>query len=248
MAFVVFVEGNIGGGKSSLLSRLEVTRFPFKHVVLREPVEQWEMLRDDETDENILERFYRDKARNGFMFQVYALSTRAYQLRKTILENPDRVIFVERSLQADREVFATEALEAGHMDAMCGKVYACLSDILNDVMPSATCLCVYLRTSPDVCMERVKVRKRSGEESIDVAYLQKIHDRHETWMRRHVYPVHTIDGDTDVSDVNEWASMVQGLSSLLSSRLKNGRPTVLGGKDGPASVKDGQGDNDQADA
>lgn len=41
---------------------------------------------------------------------------------------------------------------------------------------------IYLRCSPDVCLERIKSRNRKGEESIPIDYIRKVHLMHEKWL------------------------------------------------------------------
>jgi deoxyadenosine/deoxycytidine kinase len=42
---------------------------------------------------------------------------------------------------------------------------------------------VYLRSKPEECLERIKVRAREGEEDISLAYLERIHNQHEEWLK-----------------------------------------------------------------
>ena len=41
---------------------------------------------------------------------------------------------------------------------------------------------VYLRATPETCLQRIQTRHRSEEESIDVGYLRTLHERHEEWL------------------------------------------------------------------
>lgn len=41
---------------------------------------------------------------------------------------------------------------------------------------------VYLRTTPEVVYERMKVRGRSEETSVSLDYLKQLHDLHEDWL------------------------------------------------------------------
>ena len=43
---------------------------------------------------------------------------------------------------------------------------------------------VYLRATPETCLERIQARHRSEEGSIDLDYLRTLHDRHEDWLVR----------------------------------------------------------------
>ncbi|CAF4307588.1 unnamed protein product [Rotaria sp. Silwood2] len=43
-------------------------------------------------------------------------------------------------------------------------------------------LIIYLRATPETCLQRIQTRHRSGEESISLDYLQTLHERHEEWL------------------------------------------------------------------
>ncbi len=44
---------------------------------------------------------------------------------------------------------------------------------------------VYLRATPETCLERIQARHRSEEETIDLNYLQALHECHEDWLVKH---------------------------------------------------------------
>jgi len=65
---IVSIEGNIGTGKSTLLSKLRPAlasrlKDDSNILFLEEPVNMWEKFRD-ETGQTILEKFYKDQRRN----------------------------------------------------------------------------------------------------------------------------------------------------------------------------------------
>ena len=43
-------------------------------------------------------------------------------------------------------------------------------------------LTFYLRSDPNVCFERIKKRNRMEESSVNLEYLQSIHNQHEAWL------------------------------------------------------------------
>lgn len=44
----------------------------------------------------------------------------------------------------------------------------------------------YLRSTPEICMERMKNRNRLEESNITIEYLQKLHNFHEKWLNSEV--------------------------------------------------------------
>lgn len=65
------------------------------------------------------------------------------------------------------------------------------SGILHDLCRAAKTpltrndLTIYLRTSPEVCNERIKNRGRPEEATLNQAYIQLIHELHEDWLGGH---------------------------------------------------------------
>jgi deoxyadenosine/deoxycytidine kinase len=41
---------------------------------------------------------------------------------------------------------------------------------------------IYMRTTPGTCLKRLQKRARSEEKTVDLDYLQQIHERHEEWL------------------------------------------------------------------
>ena len=109
MPIIIAIEGNIGTGKSTNLEMLESN---FKQrplgrpiIFLQEPVDTWKTI-VDEKGVSILELFYGDQDTWAFAFQMMAYISRLSLLKQTVKDNPDAVIFTERSLFTDKNVFA----------------------------------------------------------------------------------------------------------------------------------------------
>lgn len=167
-----FVEGNIGCGKSSFLRELEKLHVP----ILQEPVDVWARTRN-ENGKNILEEFYSDPTRNAYLFQSIAFRSRVDAMSK--LTQPKTV--VERSVFTDRNIFAATARADGHMSNIEWDDYVKWFDWVIDKCPKPEKF-VYLRAEPETCMERIGHRARSGESTITLEYIQKLHERHDTWL------------------------------------------------------------------
>jgi thymidylate kinase len=45
-------------------------------------------------------------------------------------------------------------------------------------------LVVYLRTDPQIALNRTKERNRSEESTIDLNFIQKVHDLHEKMVKK----------------------------------------------------------------
>jgi deoxyadenosine/deoxycytidine kinase len=168
----VSIEGNIGAGKSRFLEMLE-ERYGSQVQILYEPVDQWK----DCEGHNILKLFYENGPKTAYMFQTYLLSTRLGQQMDCI---DDRVAIIERSGKSD-VCFARMSLESGFLTDVEYVAYMNLYRTMMRLMPETTKI-VYLRVSPNVCMERIHNRGRPEEAGISLEYLTRIHDLHDTWL------------------------------------------------------------------
>lgn len=77
-------------------------------------------------------------------------------------------------------------------------------------------LLVYLRTSPQIALERVKQRKRVEEKEVTLEQLERCHDLYENWIMTHncQFPVAVVDANADAQQVNT------AVASLLHSVFK----------------------------
>ncbi len=181
---IISIEGNIGTGKSTILSYIE-QQFQQEgtHIVfLKEPVDIWESIKD-EAGQTVIQKFYGDQRRYAFMFQVMAYISRLTMIREAIRENPNaNVIIVERSLNADKNIFVQMLHDDGKIDKMEYEIYnRWYTEFIDDYRVDGV---IYMDTSPEICLERVNQRKRSGEEGISLNYLQRCHDYHMQWFGR----------------------------------------------------------------
>jgi deoxyadenosine/deoxycytidine kinase len=167
---MIFVEGNIGTGKSTFLTHLS------KHCkVILEPVDEWTQMKNA-NGKNILEEFYSDPARNAYLFQSIAFRSRM----KNIVNRDD--CFIERSIYTDRNVFAKTCREDGLIGDIEWNDYVSWFDWLTTEFQVKPKGFVYLRCEPEVSLERIKKRNRSGEENISLEYLKKLHAKHDEWL------------------------------------------------------------------
>lgn len=199
---IVSIEGNIGSGKTTIIEKMKEQFGPDNFIFVKEPVDQWEQIRDSTDGDSILKKFYADQKKHAFSFQVLAYSTRLALLRKTIRENPTaKVIVCERSLDADRNIFAKMLRDSGLMSDIEFQIYDHLfseyserGDLNNSSQTptrSPSLLeynqhnldgVIYIDASPDICSQRIKKRSRDGESKIPVEYLKTCREYHENWL------------------------------------------------------------------
>ena len=86
MSKIISIEGNIGSGKSTLVSLLKDTfentkSNPYDVIFLQEPVDEWENIKDS-AGNTMLEKFYQDQEKYSFPFQMMAYISRLALLKK----------------------------------------------------------------------------------------------------------------------------------------------------------------------
>lgn len=177
---VIAIEGNIGAGKSTLLRELETT-FSSEYVIcMQEPVDLWERVKD-EKGFTILSKFYEDPSKYSFPFQIMAYTSRLETFHRIMREHPKcRVIICERSLEADKHIFANMLHDDGYIDPISYQVYEMLYK--NTVHEFSVDFIVYLDALPEVCHRRIELRSRQGENNITREYLEKCKQYYDRWL------------------------------------------------------------------
>ena len=174
----ITIQGNIGSGKSTLVKVLNEKYGSDKRVCfLQEPVNVWDTI-TDENGTTILELYYKDQKKYAFSFQMMAYISRLSSLRKAISEGYD-IIISERSLETDKNVFAQMIYDDKNINEVEFNIYLKWFEEFQEDIPEEQI--VYLRTSPDVALNRIKKRGRVGE-NIPFEYIEKCHNYHEKWL------------------------------------------------------------------
>lgn len=179
---IISIEGNIGSGKSTFVQNLKdnlAQELPSAlHICfLQEPVDEWNQIRNS-TGKTILECYYDDQQAYAFTFQMMAYITRLNRIKEALAGNYDMII-MERSLQTDRLVFAQMLKDEAKISDIEFAVYTMWFDSFQAEVPH--CHTIYLRTTPEIALERVRHRDREGE-NIPLDYLSKCHAYHERWL------------------------------------------------------------------
>ena len=195
---IVFIEGNIGSGKSTFLNLCLQNKALFSEmfedvIVLQENVSDW-------MDENgthgthgksLLDMFYNDKQKYAFPFQSYVLLSRVTSMIDMAVkrDNEKTLILCERSIMTDLEIFAKGLMTSGDMSEhelfVYEKWHALVQKVAGAIGVSTigdSNNTIYLRTSPTVSFARIGHRGRKGEEHITQEYIDELHKRHDTWL------------------------------------------------------------------
>ena len=200
---ILSVEGNVGSGKSTFLEELKKYYETNENVIiLPEPVDVWDSIKD-ENGTTMLEKFYADQEKYAFSFQMMAYISRLAIIRKIVRSVKDRqnlVLISERCLHTDKNVFAKMLYDQGKILSVDFQIYLKWFDEFADDFPIEQC--IYIKTSPDICHERVKRRARLGEDIIPLDYLVRCDLYHEEYIK--IMPkVSTLDGNIDIFENTE---------------------------------------------
>jgi deoxyadenosine/deoxycytidine kinase len=200
------IEGNIGCGKSTLLTKLKEV---YDIEIIQEPVDKWLEIKD-ENNKNLLDYFYTDMERNSYMFQTMVFKTRIEALDEPQVKN---FRFSERSIWTDRYVFGKMCLEGKKMNSIETSCYKYWFNFLeNKFNPNPNGI-IYIRCTPEKCLERINNRGRNEETKIKLEYLQKLHDSHELWFNNWTKtPVLIIDNNED----NDWDNVLNKIKKFVS--------------------------------
>jgi len=211
---IVSLEGNIGAGKSTLIRFLKTNNFNKKIVFLEEPLDEWNAIKDA-NGKTALEHFYEDKNKYSFSFQMMAYISRLSMIkRKVETAPPNSIIFMERSLQTDKNVFEKMLHKDGHINDIEHQIYDKWFDEFSDIAKLTHI--VYLSTTAETSHVRIQRRNRVGEEGISQEYLKKCHDYHNEWIMKFETPTLIMDGNTDInSNINYFKDCCQDIMNFL---------------------------------
>jgi deoxyadenosine/deoxycytidine kinase len=173
-SMIIQIIGLPGSGKTTILENLEKSLEHDPSILfLREPLDVWESVKDSKTGENILQKFYANPEKYAFAFQVMAYATRLSMVRDAIKigDGQYRAIVLERSLAADKRIFAKMLYDDGKIDDVCYQIYQKFYKEFSDEVGLDGI--VYIDADAEICKQRVEKRSRQGEDGIALEYLQK---------------------------------------------------------------------------
>jgi deoxyadenosine/deoxycytidine kinase len=169
-SFTVSVEGNVGSGKTSLLSYLQDSCADWS--IAHEPLDRWANV----GGENLLQLMYADPKRWSFSFDACALLSS--WTRSRLVGGKCPVHVTERSLYSGRYNFAEHRHRKGYLHDAEAAILAELFDRLERTSRRAD-LTLYVRASPATCLERIRKRNRAAEKGITLETVAELHDLHE---------------------------------------------------------------------
>jgi thymidylate kinase len=216
---IISIEGNIGSGKSTIIDIMEkmFDSVDSNYIFLREPVEEWESVKESEYGDNVLKKFYQYPHKYGFSFQVLVYLTFYKQLVKAInSSNGDKIIICERSLDVSQFIFAKMLYNDGILNEIEYQILNVFYSQFDRIKLDAV---IYLDVKPEICSERIEKRSRIGEEEIELSYLKKCKEYHQKWIddSYNIY-IHHVDGELSQEEcLNSICKFIRGLEDKYDS-------------------------------
>ncbi|KAL0281584.1 UNVERIFIED_CONTAM: hypothetical protein PYX00_002523 [Menopon gallinae] len=193
--FRVSIEGNIGSGKTTLLNYFK----QFSNVqTYGEPLDKWRNV----DGYNLLGLLYEDMAKWSATFQSYVQLTRM-QIQSSTPNEGVKVQMFERSVQNNRYCFLENSYRNGLVLPAQYAVLCKWYEWIEENVDISLDLIVYLQSSPEVVYERVLSRNRAEEKTVNLKYLESLHESHEKWLAnaKSSTPVLIVDANASLNDI-----------------------------------------------
>lgn len=212
MTRIISIDGNIGSGKSTFIENLKnfYSHKPnCKNLFisfLPEPVDQWNTITDLE-GKTILQCYYSNPDKYAFAFQMMAYISRLSSLKSELKKEID-FIFTERCIFTDYNVFCKMLYDDKKINEIEYKIYCKWFNEFIEDFPNVEY--VYIKTNPEIALNRVKSRNRKGED-IPLEYLERCHSYHEKWLQNNFNKIE-IDGNININiekeKISEWIKLI----------------------------------------
>lgn len=189
---VIAFAGLIGVGKTKFSKRLA--------KLLNMPVVY------EDVDSVMLKHYYADRKAHGFALQVELL-TKRLQLQKQVSHSTQGGI-MDRSREEDW-AFVQMLVEEGSIDPLHAQIYEQLYLEIDKDMRQPDVV-VFLKASPETCLQRIHERARGMEVSIDIEFMRRLHKYYEQLIERLLARgVNVISVDWSVfGDIEETAAKI----------------------------------------
>jgi deoxyadenosine/deoxycytidine kinase len=159
---LIAVSGNIGVGKSTFVSYYGKK---LHAEILSEPISEY------------INEYYSNPEKYSFIFQLDVLNKRVANILNADI---NEYVLTDRFIDEDRE-FELMRYENGYITPEQHKLYTEVYQNYLKILPKPA-LTVYLKITPELTLERCRMRDRECEKSIPLEYLQKLHNRYEILM------------------------------------------------------------------
>lgn len=209
MENIICIDGVVGVGKSTLG---ELLAEELNMKIFREPV----------VNNPLLDKFYYDRKRYAFSTQVFFLNKRFEMIKEaSTLEK----CIMDRSIYGD-VIFARMLMEDGDMSE---EEFSLYEDLLKQMLESIhkPLLMIYLETSVDNAIEKIKQRGRDYEQIVDREYWESLNRNYKDYFSSYdlsdilVVNVDNLDIRDNPEDRKYFFDLVKNKLAEIENRDKN---------------------------
>jgi deoxyadenosine/deoxycytidine kinase len=197
---VIFVNGNIGSGKETIIRHLQevLTNRGCKVNIILEPVQLWR-------DSGMLQKLYNGEY---FEFKKFAISSRVDIILEKYQEAVNcNYVFIETNLLIDLHVYAQTTLTVkeyhDYFQCWCKEVNRLPTELKN------VCHNLFINVAPEICFQRIDTRSRNEESKIKIDYLQKLECAHFN-LNRCILPF-VVNNYSNIHDNKELKKYIDSL-------------------------------------
>ena len=177
----IAVEGAVAVGKPTLLPKLHAV-FLAKGIdidLVLEPVDKWVNWEGQNNKSwNLLELMYQNPEKYASGFQMAAAISKIQSLS----DSPKPAKLVERTLQCQEKVFIPLLVQNNYLEELDQSLLKHFFAMVRDNEGLKADVIIYLRTSPEIALTRVRSRNRQGEENVSLDYLTDLHQYYDNWL------------------------------------------------------------------
>lgn len=162
----IAVAGNIGAGKTTLVTKLS-SQFG------------WNPHFESVEDNPYLEDFYGDMKKWSFPLQIHFLHSRFNQV--VDIKKKNATTIQDRTIYEDAFIFAKNLHQSGFMEPRDFNNYFSLFQSMSQQVTPPDLL-IYLRASVPKLIEHIAKRGREYESGISIKYLEDLNQHYEEWI------------------------------------------------------------------
>lgn len=178
---VVFIEGNINSGKSTLLSRLK------EQQQQQQESETMEVMPELFSDCDLLAKRYAEPEKYSYAFQKHVLQCYKTQYERAVKLAGARFVVIERSVDSTINVFCKNLLSKNlltkdqfeELEQEANEIRSVLADSAAPIAIKR----VFLSSSVELCKERVDSGNKFARQ-IDGELLRQIDNLHSEWLEQ----------------------------------------------------------------
>jgi deoxynucleoside kinase len=136
-------------------------------------------------------------------------------------EVKDKIKITERSLLSERFIFIEAIKSLNFIDKTQYHILVDWFNLVESKVPPVNEV-IYLRTSPEIAFNRLKLRNRPEEQTVNLEYIQLLFNLYENWLIHQTFgelpfKVTIVDQDKDLESFNqEMSTLTNRLEAILN--------------------------------